>query len=80
MMSVNEDDIKGFVGELLSIQQNLTRWVNSIHLMTGPDRLEMAETVIEVKSASGRDVPVTAVYFIGDIEAACHVLVERLKG
>lgn len=80
-MAVSNETKQSFAEALLSIHADIMTWVNNIHEMTGPDRLEIRETVVEArKTPAGNEFDITSVYVIGDIEAACHVLVERLKG
>ena len=79
-MAISEQDKRNFAEDLMSIHQDLMGWINRIHEMTGPERLEMAESVVEVRTTSGFDVSITGPYFISDIKSACNVLEERLKG
>ena len=78
---MEQDGIKqDFASDLKSIHDDLMDWINRVHQMTGPARLEIAEAIVETKTASGHEIPITANFFIGDIIVACQALQERLKG
>lgn len=80
-MAINEEVKEAFAVELKGIYEDLNEWINKVHQMTGPERLEIREVISDVrKAASGLEFEVPATFVIGDIRAACEILQDRLKG
>jgi hypothetical protein len=70
-----------FVTDLANMRIELLGWINRIHEMTGPMRLEMkTATVLASRTPDSPPMDLPADFIIGDIKAALNVLEERLKG
>ena len=72
---------KDLAEDLKAIHDDLMEWIKRVHLMAGPDRVEIREAIVEVRNFMGDDkIEVSAAFFVGDIISACTVLQERLRG